>query len=254
MRLEWKKTHSNTHATAEIGRFKFICTNGFDGCKWKVYQHYEGAKPSKEIITLGEVEAKTIDEALECAEDLISEIIPENKPQKQIQKQKNLNWKINSSTFATAELGRLCFWVSDLKLNPKENRTRQYELRHYTNLKDGCSGPAFCIGMIYAKDINEAVKLADESIFRKEESEAENKIGVSLPDGSTLIAMPKDDGGDYPGVYIYRLEPDHEGELDIACVEMPKDKKDAVAVYVYENPESNDYTYSTRIPTGGVSE
>ena len=66
--------------------------------------------------------------------------------------------------------------------------------------------------------------------------------------------MPKDDGGDYPGVYIYRLEPDREGELDIACIEMPKGKEDAVAVYVYGNPEVDEFTYSTRIPTGGASE
>lgn len=163
-----------------------------------------------------------------------------------------LEWKINSSTFATAELGRLCFWISDLKLNPKEDGTRQYELRHFTNLKDGSSGPAFCVGMIYAKDINEAVKLADESIFGKSESEAENKIGVSLPDGSTLVLETKNEGGDYPGVWIYRISPDTSTETDIAVVEMTKDDAGKVNVYVYGDTESDDWTTKTRIDVSAI--
>ena len=88
-----------------------------------------------------------------------------------------LNWKTNSPTHATSELGRLFFWVSDLMLNPNKDGTHKYEIRHYTKLTNSRSNQALCIGMINAHDINEAIVLADEFIFGKKETEADKASG-----------------------------------------------------------------------------
>ena len=163
-----------------------------------------------------------------------------------------LKWKINSATHATSNLGRLSFWVSDLLLNPNKDGTHQYEIRHFTNLTNGRSNQALCIGMINANDINEAVALADEFIFGKEETESENKIGISLPDGSTLVLETKDEGGDYPGAWIYRVSPDTSTETDIAVVEKTKDNIGLVSVYAYGDTNNDDWTEKTVINVSDI--
>lgn len=75
----------------------------------------------------------------------------------------------------------------------------------------------------------------------------ENIVSVSLPDGSTLVVEGKDEGGDYPGVYVYKIDPDNEGETDIARIEMTKDNAGTVRVYVYADTENDDYTHKIEI-------
>lgn len=156
MRLKWDVGKRGGSATAEIGRFKFTCITSTrtykDGSRqWLVYQSYCGKNSSKEIITLGKIRTSSIEEAINYAEELIAEIIPEN------------------------------------------------------------------------------------------------KIGVLLPDGSTLVLEEKDEGGDYPGAWIYRISPDTSTETDIAVVEMTKDNPGNIIVYVYGNTETDDFTEKTSI-------
>ena len=159
MKLTWEI--GNRCAETKIGRFKFSCTPSprqyKDGSLlYMVYQSYKGRDSSKEIITLGKIRAKSIEEVLNFAEDLISEIIPDN------------------------------------------------------------------------------------------------RTSVLLPDGSTLVIDPKQEGGDYPGAWIYRISPDTSTETDIAVVEMTKDNCGDIVVYVYGNTETDDFTEKTSIDVSEI--
>lgn len=79
----------------------------------------------------------------------------------------------------------------------------------------------------------------------------DNIASVSLPDGSSLVVKVKDESGYYPGIYICKLEPDNEREVDIAIFEMAnritKSNPAKIDVYLFTDKEINTPTHDFKI-------
>ena len=75
----------------------------------------------------------------------------------------------------------------------------------------------------------------------------EEKIRISLGNGFYLTAVAEGDPN-YNGIFIYIEDEKGRDCQDIACVEQEHDrydtenKKESFSVYVYGNPETDDWT------------
>lgn len=151
-----------------------------------------------------------------------------------------LIWEIGNR-HAETKIGRFKFSCTP---SPRQYKDGSLLYMVYQSYKGSSSKEIITLGKIRAKSIEEVLNFAEDLIS---EIIPTNKMGVLLPDGSTLVLEAKDEGGDYPGAWIYRVSPDTSTETDIAVVEMIKDNPGNIVVYVYGNTETDDFTEKTSI-------